>query len=401
MKSLYENFPDTAGVYLMKNAAAEIIYVGKAANLRRRVSSYFNRPHDSRIEKLVSEVKKIDIKKTDTALEALILEAELIKKYRPFFNIKDKDDKSFLYFEITKEPYPRVVLVRGREKPEGERFGPFTSASSAREALRILRKIFSWSVHPAEKIGKSKRPCLDFEIGLCPGTCIGTVDKRAYRRNIANLKIFLKGRKKILLKKLEKEMVASAKFLDFEKAGKIKRQIFSLRHIQDIALIQENELSGEGRIIIRIEGYDISNISGSSAVGSMVVWENGELNKNEYRKFRIKTVKQANDTGMMKEMISRRLKNNWPLADVILVDGGLGQMSAARQALNEAGLKIPIIGIAKGPAKKADRLIGRLPKDVLKDDLLRLRDEAHRFAISYHKKIRGEKFIRQESRYKP
>jgi excinuclease ABC subunit C len=128
-------------------------------------------------------------------------------------------------------------------------------------------------------------------------------------------------------------------------------------------------------------------------VGSMVVWENGELNKNEYRKFRIRTVGQANDTGMIKEMVGRRLKNSWPLPNLILVDGGLGQMSAVRAALEEVGLKIPIIGIAKGPSRKADRLIGSLPKAVSKDDLLRLRDEAHRFAISYHKKLRSAKFI--------
>jgi excinuclease ABC subunit C len=393
MKKLYENFPDTPGVYLMKNAAGEIIYVGKAANLKRRVSSYFTRPHESRIEKLVSEIKKIDIKKTDTALEALILEAELIKKYRPFFNIKDKDDRSFLYFEITKESYPRVMLVRGREKPLGERFGPFTSASSAREAARILRKIFPWNIHPMERVGKAKRPCFDFEIGLCPGTCSGEADKTAYRKNIVNLKMFLKGKKKVLLNNLKKEMALAAKKLDFEKAEKTKRQIFSLTHIQDIALIKDAEVADEDAKQFRVEGYDVSNISGDSAVGSMVVLENGELNKNEYRKFRIKTIGQADDTGMIKEMIGRRLKNNWPLADLILVDGGLGQMSAAKQALDEAGLKIAVVGIAKGPTRKADRLIGKLPEGILKNDLLRLRDEAHRFAIGFHKKVRGEKFL--------
>ncbi|MCL4406148.1 MAG: GIY-YIG nuclease family protein [Patescibacteria group bacterium] len=393
MKKLYENFPDTPGVYLMKNAAGEVVYVGKAANLKRRVSSYFTRPHESRIEKLVSEIKKIDYRKTDTALEALILEARLIKEYRPFFNIKDKDDKSFLYFEITKEDYPRVMFVRGKKKAQGERFGPFTSASSAREAAKILRRIFPWSIHPPERIGQAKRPCFDFEIGLCPGTCSGLPDKKAYRKNIVNLKMFLRGKKKALIASLQKEMKTSAKNLDFEKAEKIKRQIFSLTHIQDIALIKETAIASGEKPAFRVEGYDVSNISGDSAVGSMVVWENGALNNNEYRKFRIKTIGQANDTGMIKEMISRRLKNDWPLPNLILVDGGLGQMSAARAALEEAGLKIPVLGIAKGPSRKADRLIGSLPSAVSKDDLLRLRDEAHRFAISYHKKLRNAKFI--------
>ncbi len=377
----------------MRNSRGEIIYVGKAANLKRRVSSYFTRPHDSRLEKLVSEIKKIDYRRTDTALEALILEAELIKKYRPFFNIKDKDDKSFLYFEITKEAYPRVMLVRGREAKKGERFGPFTSASSVRDAGKILRRIFPWNIHPPEKIGKFKRPCFDFEIGLCPGTCVGRADKAGYRKNIANLKMFLKGRKKALIKNLEKEMSRASEALDFEKAEKIKRQIFSLNHIQDIALIRDSDLPTGEKVEFRVEGYDVSNISGDSAVGSMAVWENGDLNPNEYRKFRIRTIKQADDTGMMKEIIGRRFKNDWPLPDLILVDGGLGQMSAAKKALAEAGLKIPILGIAKGPSRKADRIIGVIPKAVSKNDLLKLRDEAHRFAIGYHKRLRERKFL--------
>jgi excinuclease ABC subunit C len=377
----------------MKNGRGEIIYVGKAANLKRRVSSYFTRPHDSRLEKLVSEIKRIDYRQTDTALEALILEAELIKKYRPFFNIKDKDDKSFLYFEITKDVYPRVMLVRGRETKKGERFGPFTSASSVRDAGKILRRIFPWNIHPPEKIGKFKRPCFDFEIGLCPGTCVGRADKAGYRKNIANLKMFLKGKKKALIKNLEKEMSRASEALDFEKAEKIKRQIFSLNHIQDIALIRDSDLPTGEKVEFRVEGYDVSNISGDSAVGSMAVWENGDLNPNEYRKFRIRTIKQADDTGMMKEIIGRRFKNDWPLPDLILVDGGLGQMSAAKKALAEAGLKIPILGIAKGPSRKADRIIGVIPKAVSKNDLLKLRDEAHRFAIGYHKRLRERKFL--------
>lgn len=377
----------------MQNSRGEIIYVGKAANLKRRVSSYFTRPHDSRLEKLVSEIKKIDYRRTDTALEALILEAELIKKYRPFFNIKDKDDKSFLYFEITKEAYPRVMLVRGREAKKGERFGPFTSASSVRDAGKILRRIFPWNIHPPEKIGKFKRPCFDFEIGLCPGTCVGCADKAGYRKNIANLKMFLKGKKKALIKNLEKEMSRASEALDFEKAEKIKRQIFSLNHIQDIALIRDSDLPAGEKPEFRVEGYDVSNISGDSAVGSMAVWENGDLNPNEYRKFRIRTIKQADDTGMMKEIIGRRFKNDWSLPDLILVDGGLGQMSAAKKAMAEAGLKIPILGIAKGPSRKADRIIGVIPKAVSKNDLLKLRDEAHRFAIGYHKRLREKKFL--------
>src|SRR3989344_1918439 len=176
-KRLYKNLPQTPGVYLMKSASGRILYIGKAANLKRRVSSYFMRANDARIEKLVGEIKKIDYKKTDSALEALILESKLIKKYQPLFNVKEKDDKSFLYVEIAREEFPRILLVRGTDKSKRERFGPFTSASNIREALKILRRIFPWSTHEAEQIAKRKsqgahRPCFDYEIGLCPGTCI-------------------------------------------------------------------------------------------------------------------------------------------------------------------------------------------------------------------------------------
>jgi excinuclease ABC subunit C len=157
-KKLYKNLPDTPGIYIMKDGSGRVLYVGKAGNLRRRVLSYFERPHDLRIEKLVSQVKKIDFKKTDTAIEALILEAEFIKKLTPPYNVREKDDKSFLYVEITtrepdgqEETFPRVLLVRGKSEISGERFGPFISASSIRTALRILRKIFPWSIHkPAD-----------------------------------------------------------------------------------------------------------------------------------------------------------------------------------------------------------------------------------------------------------
>src|SRR3989344_3852452 len=154
---LYKKFPDSPGVYLMKNAHAEVIYVGKAGNLKRRVSSYFQKAHDWKTEKLVSEIKKIDYKKTDSALEALILEAKLIKKYQPKFNVRDKDDKSFLYVEITDDKFPRVVLTRGKELQKdfkGTRYGPFISTSSIREGLRIIRKIFPYSLHPESEIAK-------------------------------------------------------------------------------------------------------------------------------------------------------------------------------------------------------------------------------------------------------
>ena len=178
MNQVPKNIPESPGVYLMKDAGGNLLYVGKAANLKRRVSSYFSRPYDSRIETLIQRISKIDFDITGSVIEALVLEAALIKKYRPLFNIREKDDKSFFFVEITKEDYPRILLVRGRTQSRGERFGPFTSATSIKSALQILRRIFPYSLHDPERIGKSSRLCLDAQIGLCPGTCVKKIDKQ-------------------------------------------------------------------------------------------------------------------------------------------------------------------------------------------------------------------------------
>ena len=201
----YKKLPDSPGVYLMKGKKGKLLYIGKAGNLRRRVSSYFLRPHDARISQMVSDIKTIDFLETDNALEALILEAKLIKDKKPPYNIKDKDDKSFLFIEITDEEFPRVLLVRGKSLSAGKRYGPFTSASSAREAIRILRKIFPWSTHPESKIGSYKKPCFEYEIGLCPGTCVGAISKKDYMKNIKGLKMFLSGQKNKLINSLKQK----------------------------------------------------------------------------------------------------------------------------------------------------------------------------------------------------
>lgn len=387
--------PETPGVYLMKDANGRLLYVGKAGSLKRRVSSYFNRPHDARIERMVSEIRKIDYFKTDTTLEALILEALLIKRHRPPYNVKDKDDKSFLYIEVARDKFPRVMLVRGKSASGGRRFGPFTSASSARIALQIIRKIFPFSVHLPEAIGKFKRPCFDYEIGLCPGTCVGKADRRSYLSNIRNIEKLLSGRKKEVVRSLERRMKASSSHLEFEEAQRLKRQIFALQHIEDTALIGEDaQASAEWRGPHRIEGYDISDISGQSAVGSMVVFTDGKPDKNEYRRFKIRTVIGANDFAMLQEIMRRRLRNRWPLPDLILIDGGMGQVNAVREAVTEFGLRIPIVGMIKGPDRKDTRLVGSVTGLLDKKVLIQVRDEAHRFAINYHRRLRGANFVR-------
>ncbi len=426
LKKDYKKLPDTPGVYIMKDTYGDILYVGKAGNLRRRVSSYFERPHDVRIERLVGKISTIDHRETDSALEALILEAELIKQWMPPFNVREKDDKSFLYVEISKEKFPRVLLVRGKDAERGRRYGPFTSASNARQALRILRKIFPWNTHDPEKIGKFLRPCFDYEVGLCPGTCVGAVTREEYTKNIDRLKLFLEGKKKSVIKSFENDMAAASKKLEFEKAEKLRRQCFALKHIRDTAFIADSEIimpeersgsfagragtgAGTASAPYRIEGYDISNISGTDAVGSMVVFEDGKPNTNEYRKFKIRSIFKPNDVGMLTEVLERRFHRHavnlrpkewsgtapdaWTLPNLILIDGGIGQANAAKKVIMHAGLRIPILGIAKGSERKRNDIIGAIPKGVTKETLIRVRNEAHRFAIGYHKALRRRRSL--------
>lgn len=398
-KDIYKKIPGDPGVYIMKDKDGNILYIGKAANLNKRVRSYFIQPHDRRIETLVKKIEEIDYKKTDSALDALVLEAHLIKKHEPPFNIKEKDDKSFLFVEITREKFPRVLLTRGKEKKEEENkgkkskwYGPFTSASDIREALRILRKIFPYNTHPPQKIGTFKRPCMYAEIGLCPGACVGKADEKEYKKTIRELEKVLKGKKKGLIGDLKKEMKEKSKAREYEKAEEIKRKVFALEHIQDSALISRPVFRGD-ESNFRIEGYDISNISGASSVGSMVVFSDDRPDKNEYRKFKIRTIKKQDDTGMIKEVLERRFNHDkWQFPDLILIDGGKGQVNAVKNVLSEKGLSIPVVGIAKGPKRDKNEIIGSIPEKTNKKTLIKVRDEAHRFAISYHKKVRRRQF---------
>ena len=313
MKNFYTKFPETPGVYSMKDAFGKILYIGKAGNLRRRVSSYFQKAHDVRIEKLVSEIKKIDYKKTESALEALILEAALIKKYIPPYNIREKDDKSFLYVVVTQEEFPRVLLVRGKDRERaGKYFGPFVHAADIRAALRILRRIFPWHTHEGLARHEFKKPCFEYELGLCPGICVRKVSRAEYRTTIKNIILFLSGKKMRLIRVLEKDMARWSATLEFEKAEKMKKQLFALRHIQDVALLHDTHESlraSHAHTSLRIEGYDISNISGVFAVGVMVVFTDDMPEKKEYRKFKIRTLHGPNDVRMLQEVIARRLKN--------------------------------------------------------------------------------------------
>jgi excinuclease ABC subunit C len=413
--------PDEPGVYLMKNAAGEVIYVGKATSLKRRVLSYFqgDRTDDrgGRIARMVSEIRAIDYITKPTVIEALILEANLIKHYFPPYNIKDKDNKSFLYLVITKEDFPKPLLLRGSEIGDDAArkfkavFGPYTSPRALRAALDLVRRVFPWSTCEPPKVdgrkstvmSKAPKACFYYHLHQCPGVCIGAISKKDYAKIIRDLIRFFEGKKDGLLRQYRRKMQAAAKAKRFEEAGDLRDKIFFLEHIQDIAILKREDSDvdkireGEAPINVfgRIEGYDISNISGTSSVASMVVFEDGAPAKAEYRKFRIKTVSGSNDVASIRETLMRRFRNAWRKPDLILIDGGVPQVNAAVQVVRHFGLGIPVVGLAKGPDRKNDELVCDHHNLEIckvcerhKDLLVKVRDEAHRFAIKYHRLVR-------------
>ncbi len=417
--------PETPGVYLMKDIHGAILYVGKATSLKRRVQQHFLRPHNNLIEEMTRLVTDIDYVQKPTALEALILEANLIKLYWPKFNTDQKDNKSFLYLVITDEDFPKPLLIRGREleDQDGKKykamFGPYTSGRSLRAALEIIRKVIPWSTCEAPKDGKRAQACFYVHLGMCPGVCAGLITRTEYAKHIRDLMGFFEGKKEEIIKRYRREMQRAAKEKKFEEATEWRNKVFALEHIQDVAVLRRDDdveavpageetdekgnarLSKESAIFGRIEGYDISHVSGTSTVASMVVFEQGAPAKAEYRKFRIRSVQGPNDVASLQEVLARRLMHReWRKPQLLLIDGGLAQVHAVQAAVAQYGLTIPIVGIAKGPERKRNDLIF-----VTQDEELRraceqhhqileaVRDEAHRFAISFHRNVRSRKFL--------
>ena len=408
--------PVKSGVYLFKDSVGNILYIGKAAAIRKRVQSYFrDRPMLlPRIEKMVSQLAKIDHIETKSEIEALLLESQLIKKQQPKYNAEWKDDKNFLYIKIEnprKVKFPAIYTIRKTENDGATYFGPFTDASAVRKTLNFLRRIFLFRT--CKRF--SKKPCLDYHIERCLGPCTGEISKKEYLKYIRQTKSLLLGKTKTIIKELKKEMKTFSQEQEYEKSAKIRDKINALEHIGKIAILKR-ELEGERPILnlinflkeyfptliyhtgFRIECYDVSNISGSSGTGSMVVFIDDKKTSYEYRKFKIKTVFKIDDVACMKEVLKRRLKHKeWMLPDLIMLDGGKGQLKAAREALKELRISIPYLGLAK--KEEQVYLPNRknpisLPKDSPALLLLRqIRDEAHRFAKKYHLKLRSKKIL--------
>jgi len=407
---IQNNFlPDNPGVYLMKNIKNEIIYVGKATSLKNRVNSYFTGPRDPKILKLVQDIATIDYVEQPTAIEALFLEANLIKKYKPFYNIREKDDKSYSYLVITNEDFPRPYVLRATDLDERAVkkykavYGPFTSSSAVKNALKIIRKAIPWSTC----VPGQKRPCFDYSLKKCPGVCVNLISKKDYAKIIRDLMAFFDGRRPELVKRYRREMQSLAKQQKFEQATILRNRLFALEHIQDMATLAKDDRKlpddyQHNPVIGRVEGYDISNISGTSGTASMVVFRRGASEKTLYRKFRLRTIIGQDDYESLREVLRRRFthrETGWEWPDLILIDGGKGQVNVALEIVSklDSSKTIPVIGIAKGPTRKKQELIippvfeGLRPQlEKHLDILVQIQDESHRFAISYHRKLRSK-----------
>ncbi|UCD09491.1 MAG: excinuclease ABC subunit UvrC [Dehalococcoidales bacterium] len=547
-----QQLPQSPGIYIFKDPSGKIIYVGKAASLENRVKSYFynQAQHTPKTRRLVRNVADLEFYVTNTEEEALILEYNFIQRHQPFYNIRLKDGKSYPYLKISlNEEWPRVFLTRQVQEDGGRYFGPFSSAKSLRQTIKVLRSIFPLRSCTKPINGTRQRPCLNYHIHLCPGPCVGAITRQEYMEIIKQVILFLEGKQEQVVRRLESRMRKASEALDFETAGSFRDQVQSINRIienqslaakvkgeqdviafvteRDRAFVQvffirgskligresftlqgvdseepeqimtgfikqfygsasyippllllqhkvedkeiiEEWLQGKRGSSVRIqvpsrgnkkqlvdivarnanqglvqmklkrqitstdinkglseikkelslpkkpvrmECYDISNIQGKAAVGSMVVFEDGKPKSSDYRRFRIQTVPGADDYAMLREVLRRRLKRfknngdskpdkNWDkIPDLMLIDGGKGQLNAVLEVMKETGAEfIPLASIAK--QNEEIFLPGKTKPVVLQPDsyglqmLQRLRDEAHRFAITYHKNLRNKQTVK-------
>jgi excinuclease ABC subunit C len=387
------NLPDSPGVYLFSQGG-EIHYIGKATSLKDRVRSYFSNDlivtRGPLLVDMVTRADELTWQATDTVLEALILEANLIKKYQPKANTREKDDKSFNYVCITREELPRVIVKRGKNlepKEYKKVFGPFTQGGQLREALKIIRRIFPF-------LDEKNTNYLEFykQINLVPDLS----DHKLYKENIKNIILFFSGKKKQILRNLKKEMHNYAKAREFEKANEIKRQIFALEHINDVALIKDSRPTFDDKRMFRIEAYDVAHMSGRNIVGVMTVVEDGMVAKSEYRKFKIQTRTKADDTGALMEILDRRLGHpEWRYPNLIVVDGGTAQINVAQKVLQKVGMHTPVVSVLKDEHHKPKEIKGDRDLALAHEPAILLANsEAHRFAITYHKTLRSKNFLK-------
>ncbi len=412
-----KTLPAAPGVYFHKNAEGEVIYVGKAAVLKNRVRQYFHKTgKDPKTTALVREIADTDWIVVDTEMDALFLESEMIKRYKPKWNILLRDDKTVSYVRIDmKSPVPYVSFTRTPQDDRATYIGPFYGKVAIAKALRILRKVFPYYDKPYD--GKKT---LNTDLGLTPGIEIGKTTAKAYKQNLRKLRLYLEGGRHKLLKDLEKQMNLAAQDQEFEKAAELRGQLFGLRELQKKIVFSDKEFLDissdqaltELQMLLhlpdpprRIEGYDISHQSGTNVVGSMVVFSNGASDRSEYRKFKLRNQKN-DDTANLHEIIERRLKHQeWPFPDLIILDGGIGQVNTVKDLL--AKHNIPVIGRDKSgdhsrnaaveiivPQLDGYKSLSLSTNSHIAKLISRIDDEAHRFAITYHTLLKRKNMLK-------
>ena len=391
--------PETAGVYCFQKEK-DIIYIGKAINIRGRAKQH---------QEWLGKAEQLGYIKTDSEIDALILEARLIKKYQPKYNTAWRDDKNYFYVVVTKEAFPQISITHQPKNDRGRAsiIGPFVDGRALKETLKILRKVFPYRT--CKNLPEHEHACLWYQLRRCPAPCIfqsklaREIDrgrasiKKECQRNVKNLIITLKDGRTAILKKLKKEMAVLSKKQEFEQASRVRDQIESLKKVlAHTKLIEVGPQSCE-----RAEAYDIANIQGKMATGAMVVFSDGEPDKTQYRQFKIKIEQKPNDIAMLKEVLERRLKHReWRYPDLILIDGGKAQFNIAKKTCLKFELRqIKVMAIAKKnnelyiEGRKTPVLLKNMPRETF-NLILRLRDEAHRFAQRYHHKLREKDLAR-------
>jgi excinuclease ABC subunit C len=421
-------FPTCSGVYLMKDAQGRVIYVGKAKNLRSRAGSYFQKTSadDPRISEWIHEVADIDFLATDSEVDALLMEARLIKDIQPRHNADLKDDKTFPYLQITTcEDFPRVNFTREPQDRGVKLYGPFTRAKSLRGAIQVLQKIFkfrtcSLEIEEDDPRWRWFRPCLLHSIDQCTAPCNLRIDRETYRKDIRRLRLFLDGKKDVVCAEMEEEMKEASKALQFEKAARLRDELKSLRELNlrgDLAKHAQPEvfyqdprrgLKGLKKVLglehtpRTIHGVDIAHLGGTETVGSLVTFIDGLPFKPGYRRYRIQSVSGVDDFASIREVVSRRVQGlqerEEPLPDIFLIDGGKGQLSAAMEAFIALGVRPPaLISLAKQeeeiftPGGSEPIVLSRRSFSLRL--LQYVRDEAHRFAQHYHHMLRKKRTL--------
>lgn len=411
--------PDSPGVYLMRDSRGKVLYVGKANSLKKRLSSYLPgligeagtrlcaviEGLDSKTVALMSRVVDVEFRLSPNEAMALLLEASLIHQFKPRYNISLRDDKSFPFVKISGEEFPSLSITRKKDDPVARYLGPYTNAKLLKNALKIIRRSFAY--RSCRRL--SSQSCIYGRINLCPAPCVGKISRKEYSRDIDNIILILEGKAELLIYRLSEIMQNKSRVSDFEAAARVRDQISTLAELAAglSGVNRKSELEdlknklGLKKLPERIEGFDISNISGKQAVGSMVSFYCGSPDKNNYRRFRIKSFQGIDDYKMLAEVVRRRysrlIKEKGVFPDLLLIDGGKGHLLAAAGQLKELRLNLPLVSIAKKEERIYSSQKSR-PLSFSKDTpalnlIRRVRDEAHRFAVGYHLLLRRKELI--------